>query len=175
VFAPGHLGELTGVAPFEMVDAVLVGCGRLQQRVRRLPSRVVVYLLLAGGLFADQRWGQVWARLTASLPQVSSAPSGPSFTEAMRRVGAGPLKAPVRPAQGPAATQARQAVRFAGRLVVAIDGTTIAVPDGEENLRAFPKAKGGPNGAPGYPLLRLVAVVACGTRSIIEAVSAPTP
>ena len=68
VFAPGHLGELTRVAPFEMIDEVLTRTGGLEQRVRVLPSRVVVYLLLAGGLFEHLGWGQVWARLTASLP-----------------------------------------------------------------------------------------------------------
>jgi hypothetical protein len=53
VFAPGHLGELTQIVPFEMVDAVLAEAGGSQQRVRKLPSRVVVYLLLAAGLFAE--------------------------------------------------------------------------------------------------------------------------
>ena len=53
VFAPGHLGELTQVVPFEMVDAALEAGGGVQRRVRRLPSRVVVYLLLAGALFGS--------------------------------------------------------------------------------------------------------------------------
>jgi hypothetical protein len=52
VFAPGHLGELTRIVAFEMVDAVLAEAGGVQQRIRKVPSRVVVYLLLAGGLFA---------------------------------------------------------------------------------------------------------------------------
>ena len=52
-FAPGRLGELTQLIPFEMVDEVLAATGRLQQRVRLLPARVVVYVLLAGYLFAD--------------------------------------------------------------------------------------------------------------------------
>ena len=47
-FAPGHLGELTQQVPFEMVDAVLAETRAVQSRVRDLPSRVVVYLLLAG-------------------------------------------------------------------------------------------------------------------------------
>jgi hypothetical protein len=34
-----------------MVDAVLVETGKVEERVRDLPARVVVYLLLAGGLF----------------------------------------------------------------------------------------------------------------------------
>ncbi|MEV0401064.1 transposase domain-containing protein [Actinoallomurus sp. NPDC050550] len=33
VFAPGHLGELTQVVPFELVDAVLAETGRVQHRV----------------------------------------------------------------------------------------------------------------------------------------------
>ncbi len=60
-FAPGHLGELTQQVPFEMADAVLEQTCRVQRRVRDLPSRVVVYLLLAGGLFADLGYSQVWA------------------------------------------------------------------------------------------------------------------
>ena len=39
--------------PFEMVDAVLAETRATQSRVRVLPSRVVVYLLLAGCLFAE--------------------------------------------------------------------------------------------------------------------------
>ncbi len=42
-FAPGHLGELTRIIPFEMVDEALAQTGRVQARVRDLPSRVVVY------------------------------------------------------------------------------------------------------------------------------------
>ena len=56
VFAPGHLGELTQIIPPEMVDAALATAGGREQRLRRLPSRVVVYLLLAGALFAGQGW-----------------------------------------------------------------------------------------------------------------------
>jgi hypothetical protein len=37
VFAPGHLGELTQVIPFELVDTVLEETGVVQQRLRDLP------------------------------------------------------------------------------------------------------------------------------------------
>ena len=66
-FAPGHLGELTQQVPFEMVDAVLEQTCRVQHRVRVLPSRVVVYLLLAGCLFAELGYTQVWHRVAAGL------------------------------------------------------------------------------------------------------------
>ncbi len=66
-FAPGHLGELTQQVPFTMVDAVLAQTGAVQRRLRDLPARVVVYLLLAGCLFAEMGYRQVWRRLVAGL------------------------------------------------------------------------------------------------------------
>ena len=72
-FAPGHVGELTRIVPFEMVDAVLAETGTVQRRVRDLPSRVVVYLLLAAALFADLGYRQVWARMIAGLGGLSVA------------------------------------------------------------------------------------------------------
>jgi hypothetical protein len=61
-FAAGHLGELTRQVPFEMADAVLEQTCRVQRRIRDLPSRVVVYLL-AGCLFAELGYPEVWRRL----------------------------------------------------------------------------------------------------------------
>lgn len=37
-FAPGHLGELTGVVPFELVDAVLAETRTVQRRLRDLEA-----------------------------------------------------------------------------------------------------------------------------------------
>jgi hypothetical protein len=173
VLAVGHLGELTQVVPFDLVDEALASAGGLQLRIRLLPSRVVVYLLLAGALFTGLGWSRVWSRLTASLPLRLPAPAPSSITAAMRRVGPKPLKALFDLVKGPAAVTATQAARFAGRLVVAIDGTQIALPDTPANLSVFLKAKAGPNGPAGYPMLRLVALVACGTRTLLDAVFGP--
>ena len=69
VFAPAHLGELTGVVPPEMVDAALEAGGGRERRLRRLPSRVVVYLLLAGALFLSLAdWVARLVVLPAELP-----------------------------------------------------------------------------------------------------------
>ncbi|TXS71644.1 hypothetical protein EAO76_21330 [Streptomyces sp. sk2.1] len=52
-FAPGHLGALTPVVPFELVDGVLSETRAVQRRLRDLPSRVGVYFLLAMCLFPE--------------------------------------------------------------------------------------------------------------------------
>jgi hypothetical protein len=172
-FAPGHLGELTGIVPFEMVDDVLERTRAGQVRVRLLPARVVVYLLLAGALFAELGYRQVWGRLTAGLSGLGVAsPTGSALRQARQRLGAQPLKTLFELLAGPAATTAKAATRFRGLLVVAIDGTSMSVPDSTANLTVFTKP-GCHNGGAGYPQLRLLALVACGTRSVIAAVFGP--
>ena len=174
VFAAGHLGELTQQVPFEMVDAVLAQTGTVQSRVRELPSRVVVYLLLAGCLFADLGYVQVWHRLVAGLEGLHlPSPTAGALTKARRRVGAKPLQALFDLLRGPAASTAWAGVRWRGLLVCAIDGTTMSVADTPANLRRFAK-QAGHHGGSGYPLLRLLALVACGTRTLIDAVFGPT-
>jgi hypothetical protein len=172
-FAPGHLGELTQQVPFEMVDAVLAETGAVQRRVRDLPARVVVYLLLAGCLFAEVGYRQVWQRLVAGLDGLPvAAPSQAGLTKARARLGVAPLRALFDLLRGPAATLAPQ-VRWRGLLVCAIDGTIMSVADSSANLTRFSKQRGGPTGGSSYPMLRLVAVLACGTRSVIDAVFGP--
>lgn len=173
-FGPGHLGELTQVVPFEMVDEALVETGRVQSRVRTLPSRVVVYLLLAGALFADCGYGQVWDRLVAGLDRVGVPdPSGGGLAAARRRVGVAPLRFLFDLLRGAAVTSASSSVRWCGLLVAAIDGTIMSVSDNPATLARFRKHRGN-HGGSGYPLIRVMVLVGCGTRSIIDAVFGPT-
>ena len=169
-FAPGHLGELTQQVPFEMVDEVLEQTCRVQRRVRDLPARVVVYLLLAGCLFADLGYAQVWRRLAAGLGGLPvAAPTASAMTQARRRLGPGPLRELFCLLRGPSP----QAARWKGLLVCAVDGTIMAVADSPENLAVYSKQRGGANGGGSYPTLRLLALVSCGTRTVIDAVFRP--
>lgn len=172
VFAPGHLGELTAQVPPEVVDAVLAETGRVEQRARLLPARVVVYLLLAGALFEGMGWRQVWARLVQAVPGRVVAPSSPAISQALRRVGVAPLAALFDLLRGPAATTAN--VSWRGLLVCAIDGTQVSVPAGAGNEAVFSRQPTVLGGGGGYPAVRIVALMACGTRSLIDAVFGPT-
>jgi transposase IS4-like protein/DDE family transposase len=157
---------LTQIVPFEMVDDILTTTGTMQARIRDLPSRVVVYVLLAAGLFAECGYRQVWARLTSGLDGLAVAdPSSSALAQARRRVGVKPLAALFALICGPAAG----AERWRGMLLCAIDGTTMSVPDSPANLATYGRQTGS-HGGSGYPLLRLVAIVACGSRTVIDAV-----
>jgi hypothetical protein len=172
-FAPGHLGELTQLIPFEMVDEALAETRTVQSRVRDLPSRVVVYLLLAACLFEDAGYPGVWRKLTAGLQGIRvAAPTAGALSQARRRVGAGPVRFLFDLLRGPAAGVAADGIRWHGLLVCAIDGTTMAAADTTANLARFTK-HGSHNGGSGYPLIRVMVLVACGTRTLIDAVFGP--
>src|SRR5882757_3414487 len=64
VFAPGHVGELTAIVPFERVDAVLEESGSVERRLRDLPSRAGIYFLPAMCLFPEIGYRPVWDKLT---------------------------------------------------------------------------------------------------------------
>lgn len=165
-FAPGHLGQLTQIVAFEMVDAALEStCA-----VRDLPSRVVVYLLLAAGLFAENGYRQVWARMVAGLDGIEvAAPTSSALAQARRRIGVKPLRELFSLVAGPATG----ALRWRGLLVCAIDGTSLYVPDSPSNVAAYGRHGTG-HAVAGYPMLRLVTVMACGTRTVVDAVFGTT-
>ncbi|MDZ7883916.1 MAG: IS4 family transposase [Mycobacterium sp.] len=166
-FAPGHLGDLTRIVSSDLVDAALEYTGAVQRRVRVLPSRVVVYLLLAGALFSEIGYCQVWARLTAGLdPATAATPGSSALSQAIRRIGVRPLKELFTLLAGPAAG----APRWHGLQVCAIDGTSMFVANSAANATAFGRQTGRPDAESGYPMLRLLTIVACGTRTVIDAV-----
>ncbi|MEU3147839.1 MULTISPECIES: IS4 family transposase [unclassified Streptomyces] len=74
--------------------------------------------------------------------------------------------------RGPAATPHGPQTHWRGLLVVALDGTTMTVPDSPAALTRFTKQAGN-HGGTGYPQIRLLALVACGTRTLIDAVFGP--
>jgi len=127
-FAPGHLGELTRLVPFEMVDAALAETASVQRRVRALPSRVVVYLLLAACLFPELGYCGVWRKLAAGLDGISpGVPTAGAVAQARRRVGPEPLRFLFGLVRGPAAVPRDQAGRWHGLLACAVDLLPVGV------------------------------------------------
>ena len=174
VFAPGHLGELTRIVSFEMVDSVLADCGAVQRRVRKLPARVVVYLLLAAALFEPAGYPAVWRKLTSALDGAGAAKvTAAALWQARTRLGPAPLRALFDLLRGPAAAPRTSGCWWRGLLVCAIDGTTLDVPD-TPGHRARLGKHDNQYATAGYPQIRLVALVACGTRAIIDAAFGPT-
>jgi Insertion element 4 transposase N-terminal/Transposase DDE domain len=173
VFAPGHLGELTRIIPFELADAVLEE-GGLERRVRLLPSRTGIYFLLAMCLFPHAGYLGVWGRLTAGLRGLGLAePSGKALRDLRRRVGAGPARRLFEMLAGPLGRPGTPGVMFGGYRTVSFDGCkSVKVPDTARNRAWLGKHKAS-NGETGYPALALMTLVETGTRALAGAVFGP--
>jgi hypothetical protein len=171
VFAPGHLGELTRVIPFELADAVLEEEGGLEKRVRLLPSRCGLYFLLAMCLFPELSYQGVWGRLTAGLLALRvPVPSGKALRDLRRRIGAAPVRRLFEVLAGPLGQPRTPGVMYGGYRTVSFDGCqSLKVPDTAAN-RAWLAKRTSARGEPGYPALLLMTLAETGTRALIGAV-----
>ncbi|WP_327370930.1 IS4 family transposase [Streptomyces sp. NBC_01217] len=173
VYAPGHLGELTQVVDFALVDAVLEETGTVQRRLRLLPSRVVVYFVLALALFEDCSYRGVWGKLMAGLEGLDLVrPAASSLSRARRRIGTAPLRRLFEVLAGPVAHRGQTGSFWRGLRTVAVDGILLHTPDEPAITWRHPK-RAGDRLEFGYPLLRLVVLVECGTRAILAAAFGP--
>jgi hypothetical protein len=174
VYAPGHLGELTQVIPFELVDAVLEETGRTQQRLRDLPSRVGVSYLRARALFPDHGYRGVWGQLTASLgdlplPQVPAT----ALRHLRRRLTPAPLKLLFETLAGPLAQPTTPGVRYRHFRTVAFDGcSSIKTPDSERARGWLGEIRHRLAWA-GHPTVQPMALVETGTRGLRGACFGP--
>ncbi|MFJ2307643.1 transposase domain-containing protein [Streptomyces sp. NPDC087787] len=115
VWLPGHLGALTRWVPVSLVDEVVQAADCGQRRVRLLPARVVVYFVLALGLFGDCGYRRVWAAMTARWPTGMVAdPSAAALRQARRRLGVKPLMLLFDRLRGPVGTAATPGVFWRG-------------------------------------------------------------
>jgi Insertion element 4 transposase N-terminal/Transposase DDE domain len=173
------IGVLTATFPPALVDRVVAETGRTEQRHRLLPARVVVYLVLALALFSGQAYEEVarllteglaWARRWRGAWQV---PTTKAITRARQRLGAEPLRRLFVEVARPLATQGTQGAWYRGWRVLAIDGTTLDVPDSPANQHAFGRPATHRGERTAFPQVRVLGLAECGTHAIIAAVLGP--
>jgi hypothetical protein len=173
VFGAGHLGELTKYVPFDLVDAVLAETGRLQKRLRLLPSRVGVYFLLALGLFPHLGYARVWGMLTGAIPGAAQV-SEKALRDVRHRVGPRPVKLLFDTLAVPVADPRTPGLRYRRWRTVAFDGcASLHCPDSERNRAWLGRAATGRGGFHGYPRVQLMTLAETGTRALLGAVFGP--
>lgn len=172
VWDPAHLGDLSGHLPTELVDEALTATGTRERRIRALPSRVIVYFVLALALFPELGYRSVLGKLCLGTGMLASV-SASALAQARRRIGVAPLRWIFEMLRGPAPTITGEGAWFGALRICALDGTILTLPDTEHILAKYSK-QAGYHGGTGYPQARVVALIACGTRSIVDAVFGPT-
>ena len=168
--APGHLGELTRVVPFELVDCLVDDARARERRLRLLPSRTGVYFLLAMCLFPRAGYLAVWGRLTAALDGLGlAAPSAKALRDLRRRIGTAPVRALFEVLAGPLGRPGTPGVMAGGYRTVSFDGCkTVKVPDTPAN-RGWLGKMNAALGVAGYPVIQFMALVETGTRALLGA------
>src|SRR5579884_3472726 len=130
--------------PDEAIDTAIAEAGAQEQRRRLLPSRLVVSLVIAMGLWAREGLRDVLANLVEGVRAQDPAafdawhlPAKSALTQARQRLGPRPLILLFRRLAGPAATAQTPGAFLFGLRLMAIDGTTLDLPDTPENARLF--------------------------------------
>jgi hypothetical protein len=119
--------------------------------------------LLTEGLAWARRWQGRW-----------EVPSTAAISRARARLGVQPLRLLFDRVCRPLATRETKGAFYRGWRVVAVDGTTMDVPDTASNVESFgrPGSSRGESGG-AYPQVRVAALAECGTHAIFAAATGP--
>jgi hypothetical protein len=115
--------------------------------------------------------GLQWLGTGGPGPTVKVA-SKAAISQARTRLGAAPLKALWEQTSQPLLQAGAPGGFYRGRRLVAIDGTTLAVPDTKANAGRFGKP-GVSRGVAAFPLVRLVGLVETGAHAVLAVAMAP--
>jgi len=151
----------------EWIDEALEATGTATLRKRRLPAEQVIWLVLGMALYRDRRIDELVAKLDLALPGrrgVALAPS--SITQARARLGDEPLRWLFERCSEHWAHGSARAHAWRGLAVYGVDGTTVRVPDSPENRAHFGGQSGRDRGESGYPIARVVTLMALRTHLI---------
>lgn len=171
------LGVLTPFVSPALVDEALVVVGRDEQRFRALPSRLGVYFVLALCLLRAKSSTAVVRAMIPLEGLIRLAgvgwrpPSSTGLTKLRDRLGVVPFQLLFGALARVAPTLVRSWSHTFGLRVVAWDGTEVEVADTDANREWFRPHRGRSGDAVGMPKVRLLVLLACGTRHLIGAVT----
>jgi len=145
----------------DWIEQALTATGTATIRRRRLPAEQVVWLVIGMCIFRDLSMKELVATMDLALPGsrgIRVAPS--SIVQARERLGDEPLRWLF---ERTGATWAHASARthdWRGLAIYGADGTTVRVPDSAENREHFGGQKTRWNSTSGYPLARMVTLMA---------------
>lgn len=157
------------------IEEALLATGTATVRRRRLPAEEVIWLVLGMGLMRNTPIAELVRRLDLALPDAEGNQTvvSSAVSQARARLGAEPLEWLF---HRTAIEWAEQGAlhRWRGLALVAADGTTLRVADSDENRQYFgSQDAGGDRGISGYPLVRMVTVMAVRTHVLLAASFGP--
>jgi hypothetical protein len=172
------LGVLASWVPRDVVDDAVEAAGRGARRAGgKLPPHVVVYLVMALALFADEDYEEVAVRLAGTLrgwgcwDEGWEVPTKGAITQARQRLGPEPVAGTFCRVAAPVADLDTVGAFIGPWRLMSVDGMEWDVPDTAAN-RAFFGVRGGGDRA-AFPKVRVVTVSECGSHAAVLAAVGP--
>lgn len=149
------------------VESALAATGTATLRRRRLPAEQVIWIVLGMGLFRDRTIEDVVSKLDLALPAAGRTVAKSSVSQARERLGSEPVRWLFERSAQAWATRSADARRWRGLSLYGIDGTSVRVPDSAENRATFGGQSSRHGSESGYPMLRLVALMALRSHLLV--------
>lgn len=174
------LQALEAAIPSQKIEAAIERTQSQHQRNRALPTHLVVALIIAMSLWSQDSIEDVLKNLVhglssqwVRLSQRWKNPSKSSISEARQRVGPQVMSQLFHLVARPLGSAQTPGVFLNGLRMMAVDGSTLDLPDTDANARVFgyPGTRAGTEAS--FPKARLVLLVEVGTHLITDALLSP--
>jgi Insertion element 4 transposase N-terminal/Transposase DDE domain len=178
-----RLAGLEQVIRPEDIQQALAATGRVNSRRCTLTHEVMLWVVLAMGLFTDLPIRQVFKH-ARRLRRGEDSPHRSSLCVARQRLGVEPVRYLFGQIVRPLARPETPGAFYRDLRLMGIDGTVLDVPDSDANAAAFARPSAGERGDGAFPQIRklslvelgthveiamVVGSISCGERSMIEA------
>lgn len=166
--------------PIDVIEQVIGNTEAKEERKRKLPSSLVVCLMIAISIWSNDSMTTVLKNLVSGsrcqwtkLGKYWQVPNSASIAQARQRVGPQVISQLFARIARPLATVETPGAFLGGLRVMAVDGTVLDVPDSKANARVFgyPASRRGTRAA--FPKVRLVLLIEAGTHLIVDALMCP--
>ena len=163
------LGVVAKMFPKEKILDILSRTGRTSVRQRDLPAHVVVYYVIALGLYMQISYREVLRCLLEGVQWLTDkamdikVTGNSGISQARTRLGWEPIQQLHDEVVKPIAQQSTRGAWFKHWRIVSLDGSSLDTPDEKDNAREFSKQKS-PRGETAFPQIRFVSLVENGTH-----------
>jgi hypothetical protein len=169
------VGYLALQCPVREVRQTLERHGLQSQRQCAIPRDVLIYYVMMMVLYGNVAYEEVFQYVIEGLRRAlgdetlakRSVTKG-AISQARSFVGEAPFKDLYESQVTPHGPADMAGVMFHGHRIMALDGSTMDMPDEAANAKAFGYAQS-QRGTSAFPLLRFVALVECGTHTLCHA------
>jgi hypothetical protein len=166
--------------PIDVIEQTIGNTEAREERKRKLPSSLVVCLVIGMSLWSSDSMSTVLKNLVNGLSREWTklgkywrVPNSASISEARQRLGSQVMSQLFERVARPLATTETEGAFLGGLRVMAVDGTVLDVPDSKANARVFgyPPSRRGTIAA--FPKVRVVMLIEAGTHLIVDALMCP--